>query len=304
VVINRRRALTAVCGGLLVLLTACAPTSANQSPSPSPSAPDFTQPGVAKAMVQQLLTQAGSQKTLMVKITTDTVQVSVLEDAQAVTWAYRDGQSAQIASDVQYIDQASFDVAKFNIDDVGALFRAAAGQSGSAANQSLTIVDQSGGDVVMSVSTEPESRTVFFTADGALTEILDFDTLAGISTGIRDAIGGRTLIYSVTVMSAQSVSVEFSGTNSTTVRRTRGAKVPAITTVRSSADLRQYAAARVSPAAIWRVVNQIRGTQDVSSQSQWSVTIDSREKLTLPRMYFTFGFKVVVADLDGNIISQ
>lgn len=287
-----------------MLLTACTPTPADPSPSPSPSAPDFTQPGVAKAMVQQLLTQAGTQKALMVKITTGTVQVSVLEGDQAVTWAYRDGKSAQVASDVQYIDQATFDVTKFNIGDVGALFRAAAGQSGSAANQSLTIVDQSSGDVVMSVSTEPESRTVFFTADGSLTEILDFDTLAGISTGIREAIGGRALIYSVTVISDQSVSAEFPGTNSTTVHRTRGAKVPTITTVRSIADLRLYAAARVNPAAIWRVVDQIRGTPDVSSQSPWSVTIDSREKLSLPRMYFTFGFKVVVADLDGNIISQ
>jgi hypothetical protein len=302
-VINRRRAITAIFGGLAILLTGCTPPTDGPSSSPSLTAPDFTQPGTAQAMVQQLITESGSQKALMVKVTADTVLVSVLKGEQATTWAYRDGKSAQVTGDLQYVDQATFDVTKFNIADVGALFRAAAGQSGSSTSQSLTIVDHSGGEVVMSVSTEPESRTVFFNADGSLTEILDFDTLDGINHGITDAIGGRALVYSLTVISDQSVSTEFPGANATTVRRTRGEKVPTITAIRSSAGLRQFAAAKVSPAAIWRVVEQVRGTEDVASQSEWSLTIDNREKLALPRMYFAFGFKVVVADLDGNIIT-
>jgi len=300
-VINRRRALTAVCGGLLALLVGCTPTT-TPSASPSPATLDFTAPGVAKAMVTRLLTEAGSDKTLMVSITAASVQVTVLDGEKPTTWAYRDGKSAEVASDLQWVDQATFDVAKFNFADVGAMFRAAAGQTGSAANQTLSIVDPSGGDVVMSVSTQPETRPVFFNPDGSLTPILDFDTLSGISSGIKDAVGNRALVYSVTVISDQSVSAEFPGANATTVRRTRGAKVPTVTTARASAGLRQFAAARLNPATIWRVVNEVRGSQEVANGSKWSVTIDNREKLALPRMYFAFGFKVVVADLDGNII--
>jgi hypothetical protein len=303
-VIIRRRALAAVCGGLLMLLTACTPSTANPAPTPSTSAPDFTEPGVAQSMIQQLLTSAGSTKALMVTVTADTAEVTTLNAEQPVTWAYRDGKVAKVASDLQYVDQATFDASKFNLADVGALFRAAAGQSGSSDNQTLTIVDNSGGEVVMSVSTEPESRTVFFTPDGALTEILDFDTLDGITSGIKDAIGGRALVYSVTVISDQGVSAEFAGTNATTIRRTRGSRVPTIATVRSTANLRQFAAGRVSASTIWRVVEKVRGTDDATNQSKWSVTIDNRENLTLPRMHFTFGFTVVVTDLDGNIISQ
>lgn len=302
-VVNRR-ALIAF-ATLAALLTGCVPTNPAGSPSPSPSALDFTRPGVAQSMVQQLLTQAGSQRALMVEVTTSTVQVSVLKDHQPLTWAYRDGTAAKVTSDLAYVDQATFDVTGFNLGDVGALFRAAAGQSGSSSSQSLTIVDYSAGEVMMSVSTEPESRTIFFSPKGALMEVLDFETVGGISRGLEDVIGAQSVVYSVAVVSDQNVSAEFPGTNSTTIRRTRAAKVPAITTVRSgSGDLVLFAPSRINPAAIWRVVEQVRGTGEVASQANWSLTIDNRDKLSLPRMYFAFGFKVVVADLSGNIVSS
>ncbi len=50
------------------------------------------------------------------------------------------------------------------------------------------------------------------------------------------------------------------------------------------------------------MVTQARGKTDVGEGSKWSVTIDNREKLAAPRMYFSFGFTVVVADIDGTII--
>ena len=255
-------------------------------------------------MVTRLLDDTGSSRALQIKITQRTVEVTTLERDQPVTWAYRSGTTSQVASDLQYVDQATFDVSRFNISDVGALFRAAAGQSGSSADQTLTIVDPSGGDVVMSVSTEPESRTVFFDDDGALTPVLDFNTESGVARGLADAIGGRMFVYSVSVASTQNVSAEFSGANSTTVRRTRAAKIPPVTTVRSTADLRPFTASRVSAAAIWRVVSQVRSADGLAPNSAWSVTIDNRDKLSSPRMYFAFGFKVVVADLDGQLISQ
>ncbi len=294
-----KRALLAVCGGLLVALSACTPAA----PAPAPEPLDFTRPGVAQAMVHQLLDRAGSQQALMVRITANTIHVSVLENQQPVTWAYRDGAAAKVASDLQYVDQATFLIDRFNIADVGALFRAAAGQSGSATGQSLTIVDTARGDVEMSVSTEPESRTVFFNNDATLTEVLDFETLYGITQGLRDTTGTRTLVYSITVISDQSASTEYPGTGTATLRRTRGTKVPAITTVRSNSGLPLFNPAGVNPAAIWRVVCAVRGRNDVPADAKWSVTIDNREKLVQPRMYFAFGFSVVVAEIDGTIVT-
>jgi hypothetical protein len=283
----------------MALLTGCSPQPATNS-----NTPDFTQAGVAEAMVKQLVTDAGSNQVLMVEVKASTVQVSVLKDNKAVTWAYRNGGTGQIASDLAYVDQATFDFTKFNISDVGAMFRAAAAQSGSDSSQSLSIVDYSSGEVMTSVSTQPESSTVFFTPSGALMEVLDFNTQGGIATGISEVTAGHTTLTSLTVTSDQSVQADYPGTNGTTVRVTRAPKVPPITSVRSGADLPEFSAAKVNSAAIWQVVTAIRGQTDVAAQGSWSVTIDNREQLDQPRMHFTFGFKVVTTDLDGNIINR
>jgi hypothetical protein len=258
-------------------------------------------------MVSQLMAKAGGTKALMVAVSANTVQVTVPGTAAPVSWAYRDGTIAKVASDLQDVGQAQFAVSDFNLSDVGALFRAAAGQSGSSQDQSLTIVGTETsptGDVQMSVSTVPESRTVFFSPSGALLEVLDFDTPGGVKRGISDAIGGRGLIYSLTVISDQGAWSEFPGSNNTTLRRTRSAKVPAITTVRSAASSPpMFSSSRVDAAAIWRVVERVRGSGDAGAGSAWSVTVDDRDQTQGPRLYFTFGFKQVVADLSGTIIS-
>lgn len=298
-----RHAILALCLAVALPLAGCTP-GGDASSSPTVATPDFRQPGAAKAMVQQLLDDAQSQQALMVKITEHSVEVSVLKDDKVVTWANRDGTVTQVASDLAYVDQATFDVGAFQFDDIGAMFRAAAGQSGSATNQSLTIVDYSGGKVMMSVSTEPESRTVFFTPDGSLMEILDFNTEGGLVRGVQSAIGTRGTVYSLSVISDQSVTVDYPGPDDTTIRRTRAQKVPVTTTVRSgAADLPLFAASMVDPRAIWRVVQTQRGDEGISESSTWSVTVDNREKST-PRMYFTFGFTVVVTDLAGNVIGK
>lgn len=304
-----RMLLLAVVAALALTLTGCIAPGTPQvtaTPGPSPTGPDFTRPGAAQAMVARLLAAAGNQQALMVEIAATTVQVSVLDaDDRPITWAYRDGKIKEVHSDLAYVDQATFSIADFNISDVGGLFRAAAGQSGSEQNQSLTIVDYSGGEVMMSVSTVPESRTVFFTPSGALLELLNFDTAGGISTGIEQAIGHRTLVQSVTVSSDQGVWVDFPGTDEgTTVRRTRTSMVPVTTNVRAEAvDLPQFSADRINPTAIWTVLDSIRGSDDIDEAAPWSVIIDDRDRTSAPRMHFTISNKVVVTDLSGTVIS-
>ncbi len=288
-----------LCG---MLLTGCGTATQTPTPSPSATAPDFTAPDAATAMVKRLLAEADSQQVLTVDITATTVEVTVLDnDNQPVAWAYRNGEIGQVATDQQYVDQATFEVSRFNFSDVGALFRAAAGQSGSATNQTLTIVDYSGGNVTMSVSTVPESRTVFFTSSGALLPVLNFDTEGGIAQGITDARGSRMTVYSVTVDSSQGVWIDYPGESSTVVRRTRTSKVPVTTNVTArSVNLPLFVVSRVSATAIWRVVDQARNAGDLPEQGGWSVVIDDRRNLGLPRMYFSFGTRVVTTDLAGN----
>jgi hypothetical protein len=310
-VTSRPRTAAIIGWVLAVTMTGCvpAPTSAPtaaSSPASTPAGPDFTEPGVAASMVTSLLTDAGSERALMVEIAKDRVQVSVLSaEGKPVTWAHRDGKSAEVPSDLAYVDQATFDVSRFNISNVGGLFRAAASMSGSEEDQSLTIVDYSGGEVVMSVSTLPESRTVFFNPDGSLLEPLNFDAPGGIVNGIKEAIGLQLTVYSVTVQSDQGAWADYPGEKEgTTVRRTRTAKVPVTTNTRNeTSNLQVFLAARIHPDAVWKIVDAVRGTADVPEDAKWSVVIEDRDHTGVPRMYFTIGSKSVTTDLNGLVIA-
>lgn len=300
------RRLRAALVGLLcgLLLTGCtaesSPTTA--SASPSPTAVDFREPGAASNMVAQLVAKAGSDRVLSIEITRSSVEVTVLDpDDAAVAWAYRQGVLAEVPTDQQYVDQATFDVAGFNLADVGALFRAAAGQSGSEQDQSLTIVDYSGGNVTMSVSTIPESRTVFFTPAGALLPILAFDTPGGISAGLADVTQGRSTAYSVSVDSELGAAAEYPGASDTVIRLSRTAKVPVTTnTTARNIDLPLFPVSQVNPQVIWDVIDRLRSSGELSADGAWSVVVDDREDIGHPRMYFSFGTQVVSTDLAGN----
>ena len=293
-----------------MLLTGCVPATASTNPSPSVTSataadPDFTGPGSAASMVNALLAEAGSERALMVEVEEDSVQVSVLaDDGKPVTWAHRDGKSAEVPSDLAYVDQATFDVADFNLSDVGGLFRAATNLSGSEEHQSLTIVDYSGGEVMMSVSTFPESRTVFFNPDGSLLDELNFNAPGGIEKGIVEATERRLTVQSVTVASDQGAWADYPGDKEgTTERRTRTAKVPVTTNIRNeTVDLPVYLVARIRPDLIWKLVDATRGSTDVPEDAKWSVVIDDREGTELPQMYFTIGPKNIVTDLNGTVI--
>lgn len=284
-------------------LAGCQPATATQ-PSvvvTTPAGPDFTQPGTAIDMVQTLIAAAGSDELIMVEIEEDTVSVSALVDGQPVTWAYRDGSIGQIPSDLAYVDQAIFDIDDFNLDDVGGLFRAAESASGSAQNQNLQIVDYSGGEVMMSVSTVPESRTVFFHPDGSMLETLDFNTPGGVSRGVSEAVGTQTAVHSIAVQSEVGAWVDFPGEEETTIRRQRTAKVPVTTHARAETlDLPLFSPSLVDPEAIWAVVDKAIGTEDIPEGSSWSVIVDDRDDEGIPKMYFSIGPRVLVTDLAGT----
>ena len=291
-------------GGCQAILPARPPSTVVPATVTATPGIDFTQPGAAAAMVGELLKTASAKQVVMVEVGADEVAVCVLVNGAAVTWAYRDGRIGPVATDIVYVDQAAFDVSDFNLDDVGALFRAAAAVSGSTQSQTLQIVDYSGGRVMMSVATNPESRTVFFNPDGSLLEDLDFATLGGEQRGLDDVRAQVPAAYTVSVQSDQGVWMDSPGEEQgTIVRRQRTSRVPVTTVTRTQGTtLKTFSPALVDPAAIWSVVKSQVGTT-VSADTAWSVTIDDRSGHGLPRMYFTFGLRSLVTDLAGNPMS-
>ena len=288
----------------VILSSACqgAPTV---PPTPPAACPDFTSPGAATAMVGQLVAAAKSSDVVMVEVRPREVDVSVLVDQKPVTWACRAGVIAQVASDIAYVDQASFDPASFDFGDVGALLRAAAAWSGSSSSQRLQIVEYSGGRVMMSVATDPESRTVFFNPDGSLLEDLDFATRGGITRGLREVVGQLPAVTQVSITSNRSVWADHPGSDPGTVtRRMRTATVPVTTITRqSSGVLATFPPSLVRPEVVWSVVQDQVGSTP-SAGTSWSVVIEDRDSRGVPRMHFSFPSGQVVTDLAGRTVGS
>ena len=256
-------------------------------------------------MVRKLIAKAGTPDLIQLEITQESAAITVVKDDQPQTWAWRDGAIKQVDSDVAYVHQTVFTIDDFNINDVGALFRAAAGISGSDSSQQLQIVDSSAGEVFMSVSTNPESRTVFFNPDGSLLPTLDFNTESGITGGLDDVSGPRGSALAIGIQSNLGAWLDFPGSTTTTIRRVRTSTVP--TTINERAqrpDLPLFSVPKVRADAIWKVLDQARQRGEFDATTRWQVIIDDRARLGVPHMYFSIGNSEVETDLDGNPISR
>jgi len=289
-------------------LAGCTPAPASTSvPSPTPSATpqvlDLTQPGVAAQVVTDILAAAGTNRALKGEVTRAEASVDVLREGVAQTWAYRGGTIAPVQSDVDYVSQASFDVADFNLADVGALFRAARAVSGSDASQALQIVDYSAGLLAMTVSTNPESRTVFFQPDGSLLPTLDFTGAWGLELGYRDVVGGRGEAQALGFGSTTGVYLDAPGPDGTMVRRTRAARTPVIVTTRAEQPSgATFDPALVRPAVVWGVLTRLHAEGTFTLTQDWSCVADDRAGDGTPRLYFQVGQRAFSTDLTGQVL--
>lgn len=264
---------------------------------------DFTQPDEGLDVIRQIIDAAGSSKTMLVRVSEMEATVAVVVGTEVEAWGYRNGVISQVETDVEYVDQAFFDINDFNLTDIGALFRTASSVSGSASKQTLQVVDYSGGEVLMSVSTNPESRTVFFRPDGSLVSTLDFNTSTGIDEGLADAIGPKRQVYRVAIDSEAGAYVDMVGTGDTTLRRLRPAMFPASTSARTDTpDLPEFDPNVVSGQAIWAVLNSLSTQGDFDYQTSWSVTIEEREDTETPLMYFTVDGQSFTTNLKGEVV--
>ncbi|SMO54364.1 hypothetical protein [Propioniciclava tarda] len=305
------------------LLAGCVPAnsaplagspSAGSTFTPTPSASptsdvlDFTQPGVAKTMIRDLVRASSSTQVIMVSVRQHEATVSVLRDGKPYTWAYREGLIRQIDTDLVYVGQVTFSPDAFDLSDVGKLFKTASYLAGSSANQELQIIDlrrveHAASELKMSVSTNPETRTVFFDPDGTPVREFNFNTAYGITEGLAEALGSHTSATTVSVSSAAGAYIEYPGEDgSTIVRRERRPRFPVLDASRSGNErLPPFDPRTVSGSVIWSVLQRQTGGT-FGADTVWSVVADARDSLTAPRLYFTIKGTRLVTDLTGNEI--
>lgn len=284
---------------------AVSPTVTPSPVAPSSASPDYTQPGAARAALRALQSAAGARPAIKVDITRTRVELVVLEQNTAKTWAWRDGKAVQVDGDTQYVGQTTFNPDDYALDDVAALFTQAADVSGSRSGQELQVVEYSPGRVYMTATTSPESQTVFFTRDGALVSTLNLTSADGLRSGLADAVDERPALYAISINPSVGVTADGPGTTPAgqpgILRATRAPKYPTRTEIRSDkpATPLTFDPGVVDPGVLATLLARYAGP----NHSLVTATIDRRDGLSEPTIRISVDGRVVVCDLAGNDIT-
>ena len=305
-------------GTALVLLSVigCTPGTSGPLASPSSQLPsrsasseptpvyDLTAPGHARTVVNFLADCAGINPIIRVEVTRSSANLTYVEQGKAHTIGFANGQVNAVDSSVEYINQASFNPADFNLDDVGTLFRLAAQRSGSSQQQDLQINEYQPGEILMTVTTTPESTTVFFQPNGTPIDELDYRTAAGLAEGLRDTARGSQTVLAVGYKPDEGLWVDVRVDATTIERRTRQAGLPTIVTRRTqTTSLMPFDPAIIDTVALARLLNEAAATLGKPPTTPVSVTIDRHDPTGALRMYVDVGTAQLITDPAGNVVA-
>ncbi|PIF03301.1 MAG: hypothetical protein CSA63_02090 [Propionibacterium sp.] len=284
-----------------LLITGCSIPGSGGSPSPtvtSDAAPMLV-PGTAEKAVAKILAATNQTLALQVVITARTATASVLIDGKVHTWQIDSGSPREVETDVTYVDQALFDPKSFDFYDVAHLFRRATDASGSASDQRLEIVDYNAGQVLMTVTSRPESFPVFFFEDGTQLPRLDLTKAQDMQVAL-EAVSKDAPYATLVGLNEQGFYLETRGPKDSTIRMLRPENLPVWKSSRKSAsELATFPVAKVRPDVIESWFIKL-GAPD----KKVSVEIDTRDSPTNPSMRFSNGSDTVVTDLDGKEITD
>lgn len=295
-----RRDLLAAAGGL-VALTACQPRpTATTSPTPAPSSPtvDWSAPGRAREGFDALCAAAGSRTLVKAQVSESALQVAVLVGPKAdkvETWAWRDGRPQLVDGDTQNVGQARFTLDDFNLSDVRGLLTLAGVVAGSARQQELQVVEYSGGKVLMTVTTQPESRAVFFRPDGTLIRPLDYAWPQDLRDGLADALVGFQRVTAIGLTPGLGLWAELAQPPSI-LRQVRPERTPARSETRTEGSaLANFAfdPSLLDPGLLVTLATKLGAGRPIQ------FTVDRRDRRELPYIRVTAENRTMIWSLDG-----
>lgn len=295
--------------------------SASPSPSPSPSlpegipsatgspVPDAQLPlrypiagkltdGSAGAVVNELHRVAGGLPVLKLDLTeTEATLTALRPDRGVISFVWRDGLISRTDSDIQYLDQATFDPADFPVSSLGRMF-SVADMQGVRGELVLQIVEYRAGQVLMTVSSRPESRTLFFRKDGTAVPRLGVTSVADLTAGIDEVVGDSAEVFAVTVSPATGFSADLpDAERGVVLNRTRPPAMPVYETRRTEvASLPLFDPRVIEPASLAKVVAR---TQEAPDQ-ECTVSVDMSLGRSAPVARVQCGATTSYADMQGR----
>ena len=322
--ISRRWAV----GAAAALLVGCGPTqgqppvstpspSASPSPTPTPSpspsptatpVPDDQLPldfpvadsllDSAPAVVEELHRVAAGLPVLKVDITAQQATLTaLLPDKSVRSYAWRDGLITHVDSDIQYLGQATFDPADYPISSVNRMF-AVADLRGVRGELVLQVVEYREGQVLMTVTSRPETSTVFFRKDGTAVTTLGYTSVADITAGLEEVVGDGTALYGIGFNPTRGYWADLTDDEPGVVlSRSRVGGVPVFETRRSETPaVATFSPDLLQPAAIAQAIARYQATPDQSCD----VTVDMSHGRFAPVARYDCAGTVRFTDMAGR----
>ncbi|MDR2974874.1 MAG: hypothetical protein LBV00_09250 [Propionibacteriaceae bacterium] len=283
-------------------LCGCTPTG---QPTDPPSTIDLTRVSAARSMVEELMAAAGSTRVISVEVTRTEARLAVASDQKAVTYAWRDDTISTVDSDIDYVGQAIFDPRTFALDDLGDLFARAATEVGSDLGQKLQIVDYDDGRIYMSVTTNPETRPVFFTTDGELITSFDAADPASLAPVLAAVVAGADQVTRVGIDSDGSVYADVPAGANQTMRTTRAPQFPLRSRLRPETNQpTTFDPELVDAATITGMLERAARHLDKPLDSGVTMSIQRLEADAEPVATVTVGGRTARLTLSGVVLKQ
>ena len=249
--------------------------------------------------------QAQTQGLPIVRVTVTRADATLtyVKDDKTVTLDWEGGDVVPVDSGITYVDQTPFDPADFDLGDVGALFSQASAVAGSHSNQELQINEYNQGKVLMTVTTSPESQTIFFRPDATMIDAVSLTTTAGVAEALADTTGDGAEVVQIGA-DATSFWADVRVSQTQIEHRVRPAKLPSYTVVRNASTKQEaFSPTQVQPAVLARLLATLPA-QLGSPNSTVSMVMDMRDGLAYPTMRFTVGLTTVVYSPSGVDITK
>lgn len=283
------------------------------SPSPSPSQPVEPSPidtrislrraGMARTAVNALLYEAGSPDLIRLTLTEFKATIFYVADGEAAALSWEDGSIQTFDTDMEFLNQAAFNPRSFAFDDLDRIFAEAAVQSGSSAAQELQINEVNDANILMSVTTNPESVSVFFRPDGSLIRPLDFTVAEDLEEGLRDVVQENEYVATIAYSLNQGLSAELLIEPGVVTTWNRPAKLPAFSSKRTVlVDPVEFEASVVDPKVIVNLMKTLpnRFGKDEGTPVSFVISYDSSS--AEPRITFDVGGNKVSTDMQGYVL--
>lgn len=287
--------------------------SAVPNPSPSasatssiPAAHDLFTAGLAQEVVVELVAAADGKPVVRVVLDRTKARLTYVDEGdrpRSLVW--QAGTITPSDDGTDLVAAVSFDPNRFNLTDVAVLFATAAELSGSSTRQELQINDYDHGEVLMTITTSPESSTVFFDRDGTPIPRLDLDVDADLARALDDVLASRALVVEVGITRGQQVWTDVVVGPGVIERRIRPVNMPMyLAQRRETPNTQQFDASLVDPAVLGLLLRTAPGLLGKQPDSPVSLRVLQPMDADKPRIMVDADGAQLVTDLAGAPITE